>query len=55
MSFLNDEAIVRVPQGNEDETKQLMLEAIDAVNNKLNLNVPLGIDPKFGSRYSEIH
>ena len=32
-----------------------MNDAIAEVNNTLNLNVPLGIDAKFGSSYSEVH
>ena len=32
-----------------------MTDAITEVNNTLNLNVPLGIDAKFGSSYSDVH
>ena len=32
-----------------------MNDAITEVNNTLNLNVPLGIDAKFGNTYSEVH
>lgn len=37
------------------ETTRKMREAIEAVNNTLNLNVPLDIDAKYGGSYKEVH
>jgi hypothetical protein len=51
----HDEVIVPVPKGSEERTKKLMFDAIEAVNKSLNLNVPLAVEPKFGSRYSDVH
>ena len=51
----HDEGIWCIPQGSETDTKATMIEAIDAVNDKLQLNVPLGIDAKFGKTYSGVH
>jgi len=51
----HDETVIQIPLGLEQETQKKMKTAIIEVNNKLNLNVPLDVDPQFGSRYSEIH
>lgn len=51
----HDETISEVKKGYFEKMKALQLEAIDAVNAKLQLNVTLGIDVKHGHRYSEIH
>lgn len=51
----HDETVVQIPQGSEEETQVKMKLAITEVNKKLNLNVPLDVDPQFGPRYSEIH
>lgn len=51
----HDEVIVRVQKGLEQETEKRMKDAIHEVNEKLQLNVPLDVDPQFGVRYSEIH
>lgn len=39
----------------EDHTRQVLQESIEAVNNTLNLNVPLGIDAKLGLSYAQVH
>lgn len=51
----HDETVVQILQGSEEETQAKMKLAITEVNKKLNLNVPLDVDPQFGSRYSGIH
>lgn len=48
-------AVVQILIGSNEETQKKMKLAITEVNNKLNLNVPLDVDPQFGYRYSEIH
>lgn len=51
----HDETVVQIPQGLEGETQAKMKVAITEVNQKLNLNVPLDVDPQFGTNYSVIH
>ena len=51
----HDEIIALVTKGDEQHTQQVMEQAIETLNNQLNLNVPLGIDAQFGQNYSEIH
>ena len=51
----HDEVVVPVTKGQEDNTLKKMKDAISEVNKKLNLNVPLDVDPQFGSRYADIH
>ena len=51
----HDEVIVLVKDGEQEETKLKMEEAINATNERVNLNVPLGIDVQFGNTYAEIH
>jgi len=41
--------------GEEDETEKKLKLAIKRVNDKLNLNVPLDVDLKFGMTYAEVH
>ena len=51
----HDEIIALVPEGNEEQTKVTMEQAIENLNNKLELNVPLGVDAQFGKTYADIH
>jgi len=51
----HDEIIALVGKGAEDATKQTMETAITKLNDRLKLNVPLGIDAQFGTNYAEIH
>lgn len=53
----HDETITRFKKSKENrqEIYNKMKEAINEVNTKLKLNVPLDVDPQFGSRYSEVH
>jgi hypothetical protein len=51
----HDEVIALVPNGQEEETATIMKGAIQRLNTKLALNVPLDVDPQFGNNYAEIH
>lgn len=51
----HDEIIFPFKKGLEATVKQDLLQSIDLVNQKLKLNVKLGISVQDGSRYSEIH
>lgn len=51
----HDETIVPLKKGNNQVVYDKMKLAIQKVNQALNLNVPLDVDPKFGLRYSEVH
>jgi hypothetical protein len=51
----HDEIIVIVKEGFEDWTKTQMEISINKTNEKIQLNVPLGVDAQFGSTYADIH
>ena len=51
----HDEIIALVADGQQEQTKQVMEKAIATLNDKLKLNVPLGVDAQFGTNYAEIH
>ena len=51
----HDEIIALVENGKEEETRQVMLKSAEALNRKVNLNVPLGCDVQFGQTYADIH
>lgn len=51
----HDEVIAVVPLGQEQQVHDTMKEAVKKVNEKLQLNVPLGCDVQFGNTYAEIH
>jgi len=51
----HDETISEVREGFAAKLQALQQEAIDAVNDKLKLNITLAIDSHVGKRYSEIH
>ena len=51
----HDEIIAVVPLGEEQKTQDVMKQAVSKVNNKLQLNVPLGCDVQFGNTYADIH
>ena len=42
-------------EGEEEQTKVTMEQAIENLNNNLELNVPLGVDAQFGKTYADIH
>jgi len=51
----HDEVIALVPAGQEQAVNDTMKQAVQKVNEKLKLNVPLGCDVQFGQTYAEIH
>jgi len=51
----HDEVIVITKLGDENETEGIMKGAVEKLNTKLSLNVPLGADVQFGNTYAEIH
>lgn len=51
----HDESGNMVKLGKEAQHEQILRKAIDKVNKKLKLNVPLDIDVKFGKNYAEVH
>ena len=51
----HDEIISLVKLGDEQKTKEILMESIRAVNTSLKLNRDLDADVQFGSNYSEIH
>jgi hypothetical protein len=51
----HDEIIALVELGKEGEVEQLMRWAASKLNEKVQLNVPLGADVQFGKTYGEIH
>lgn len=51
----HDETIVLTQEGREDWVKTQMEIAINKTNEKIQLNVPLGIDVQFGKTYADIH
>lgn len=51
----HDEVVLEIKQGAEEKCKALLHKAMDNTNDELKLNVTLGVDVQFGSRYSEIH
>ncbi len=51
----HDEIVIALHAAHEDLIKRALKEAITVVNEKLGLNVPLGVDAQFGINYAEIH
>lgn len=51
----HDEIIFPFIKGEEEKVKTDLLDSIEKVNDRLRLNVKLGIDVQWGTRYSEIH
>lgn len=52
---MHDEILFYCRIGEEDIIKQKLNKAIALTNAKLNLNVSIGIDFKFGTNYAEVH
>lgn len=52
---MHDEMGFYLLSGEESKHEQLLLDAIQKANDKLNLNVKLGIDVQFGANYAETH
>jgi len=55
VSQFHDEILIEVDIGKEEETEALLKEAMVMTNDKLKLNVPLGIDVQFGKNYGQVH
>lgn len=51
----HDEIVLEIKKGHREEAKALVIDAINRVNEKLKLNILLGIGVQFGDNYSEIH
>jgi len=51
----HDEIIALVKVGEEGEAKKAMEEAVVVLNEKVDLNVHLGMDLQFGKTYADIH
>jgi hypothetical protein len=51
----HDEAVWEIKQGHREDMEKIILSALDKTNNKLKLNVTLGVDIQFGQSYAEIH
>lgn len=51
----HDELVARVPKSDTIRTEELLRAAMNKVNDKLKLNVPLDISVQFGENYAAIH
>ena len=51
----HDEIAFPLLKGQEEITEKILKDAIDAVNNTVKLNVPLGVSVDFGDNYAKIH
>lgn len=51
----HDELVLRLSFGQDAQYKQLVLDAMDAVNSQVKLNRELACDVSFGKKYSDIH
>lgn len=51
----HDEIVIYLLKNNKEKVEKILNNSIKEVNNKVNLNVPLGISVDFGDRYSKIH
>jgi hypothetical protein len=51
----HDEGVWNVLKGEREETTKALKWAIDKTNEKLKLNIKLGIEVKYGDNYAEIH
>lgn len=52
---MHDEIILEVEKGQREEVSKILNWAIDKTNEKLNLNIKLGISIQYGDNYSQIH
>ena len=51
----HDEVVLEIKKGNRGRCEKLLKEAIEGVNDELQLNVKLDVDIQFGCNYAEIH
>lgn len=52
---MHDEIVEYCKKGEEDVYKEILLKSMEKANNRLNLNVTLGVDIQFGDNYAEVH
>jgi DNA polymerase I-like protein with 3'-5' exonuclease and polymerase domains len=51
----HDEVVLEIPKGEREKTSRILNWAIDKTNEKLKLNVKLGISVQYGDTYGQIH
>ena len=49
------EVILCIKKGHREACEKMLHEAVQEVNERLNLNRDLGVDVQFGDNYSQIH
>ena len=49
------EVLLYIPEDEQEPIRQKLESAIQTVNEKLKLNVPLGVSMLFGRDYAEVH
>jgi len=52
---MHDEILFNLPEDDKERITKLLYECIDEVNNKIKLNVKLGISVDFGHSYADCH
>ena len=52
---MHDEVMFILKKKDSQNIKEKVLDAIDKVNKKLNLNIKISCDIKFGDNYSKVH
>lgn len=55
LAQFHDEEILEITVGYESEVFRLAQDSIEAVNRRMNLDIPFSIDTQIGKNYSEIH
>ena len=51
----HDEIAFSLKDGKQEHVRTQLLDAIRRVNDKVKLNVPLGISVEFGKNYANVH
>ncbi|QQV89741.1 DNA polymerase A [Cellulophaga phage Calle_1] len=51
----HDEMVVSIEKGRREEVKIIIDEAMDKVNELLNLNIKISVDVQFGDNYADVH
>jgi hypothetical protein len=51
----HDEVVIALLKEQKEEVDKSLRDSIDSVNEKVKLNVPLGVDVQFGINYAKIH
>jgi hypothetical protein len=52
---MHDEILFKTTEANKENIKEILKDSIKAVNDKVKLNVPLGISIDFGVNYADCH